>query len=118
MVENLFDFSMPDFEAELEFNGNKVLVTKEGEKITIQPIKNSLVDDFKDYVENLDEDIYEETNEVYEKLTGKTLKELNDKLDNNTLTEQDVNEYEAVVRSVATMKVKNLIKEFDLEELF
>lgn len=106
----------PDFDIEFEIDGNLVKATKEGDKINIEVVRPSLVEEFKDYIDNIDAEIFELASENYEALTGKPLKELDTKMVENKLTEQDVIEYKAVVRAVAIQRVRDLIEEFEMED--
>lgn len=106
----------PDFEIEFEIDGNLVKATKENGKINIELVKPSLVEEFKDYIDSIDPEIFESASEHYEELTGKKLKDLDSKMEDDSLTKEDVIEYKAVVKAVAIQRVRELINEFDLEE--
>lgn len=109
--------SLGDFEYELQKDADIIKVKKEDNTLTVIVEKEDIGDKFRKYVDDLDDDIYDKVTEDYETLTGKTLKSLDDKLNNNELTEEDMNEFEAVVKAEVIKKVRDYIGKFNIEHL-
>lgn len=110
-----FIFSQDNFKEKININGLGIICEKNGDSITIQ--KLSKANSFKDYIESIDQDIFTEVCEQYEKLTGKSLKDLDKKLTSDSLEDEDIDEYKAVVKAVAAYKARKLIEDYDLEDL-
>ena len=106
--------SLEDFEYELQKDADIIKVKKEDNTLTVIVEKEDIGDKFRKYVESLDDDIYEKATEDYKTLTGKTLKSLDDKLNNNELTEKDIKEFEDVVKAEVIWKVRDYISKFNI----
>lgn len=88
-------------ETEIDIDGNilKVTVTKEEDENKVTMVVEYIEDDFKKWVNSLDEDIFIEACEKFEEITGKPLSD-----------DTEESDFRAVVSKVIQDKISNLKK--------
>jgi len=76
------------------------------------------VDRFKEYIDSLDDEIFDKVCNEYEEYTGQSLNDLSIKMKNNSLTEDEINQYKDLVRLVVLNDIKEKLNKYELLQPF
>ena len=76
------------------------------------------MDRFKEYIDNLDDEIFDKVCNEYEKYTGQSLNDLSIKMKNKSLTEDEINQYKDLVRLVVLNDIQEKLNKYELLQLF
>lgn len=76
------------------------------------------MDRFKEYIDSLDDEIFDKVCNEYEEYTGQSLNDLSIKMKNNSLTEDEINQYKDLVRLVVLNDIKEKLNKYELLQPF
>lgn len=76
------------------------------------------MDRFKEYIDNLDDEIFDKVCTEYEEYTGQSLNDLSIKMKNNSLTEDEINQYKDLVRLVVLNDIQEKLNKYELLQPF
>jgi hypothetical protein len=76
------------------------------------------VDRFKEYIDSLDDEIFDKVCNEYEEYTGQSLNDLSIKMKNNSLTEDEINQYKDLVRLVVLNDIQEKLNKYELLQPF
>jgi hypothetical protein len=76
------------------------------------------VDRFKEYIDSLDDEIFDKVCNEYEEYTGQSLNDLSIKMKNKSLTENEINQYKDLVRLVVLNDIQEKLNKYELLQPF
>ncbi|WP_295723346.1 hypothetical protein [uncultured Leptotrichia sp.] len=76
------------------------------------------MDRFKEYIDSLDDEIFDKVCNEYEEYTGQSLNDLSIKMKNNSLTENEINQYKDLVRLVVLDDIQEKLNKYELLQPF
>lgn len=76
------------------------------------------MDRFKEYIDSLDDEIFDKVYNEYEEYTGQSLNDLSIKMKNKSLTEDEINQYKDLVRLVVLNDVQEKLNKYELLQPF
>lgn len=76
------------------------------------------MDRFKEYIDNLDDEIFDKVCNEYEEYTGQSLNDLSIKMKNNSLTEDEINQYKDLVRLIVLDDIQEKLNKYELLQPF
>lgn len=111
-------FTIDDYTKTEEIPGYDITYIKRGDLLTIGIKQNNPVDRFKEYIDNLDDEIFDKVCNEYEEYTGQSLNDLSIKMKNNSLTEDEINQYKDLVRLVVLNDIQEKLNKYELLQPF
>ena len=111
-------FTIDDYTKSEEIPGYDITYIKRGDLLTIGIKQNNPVDRFKEYIDNLDDEIFDKVCTEYEEYTGQSLNDLSIKMKNNSLTEDEINQYKDLVRLVVLNDIQEKLNKYELLQPF
>lgn len=107
-------FHLEDFVKNEQLGDYDISYIKKGNMLTVAVKYHSLSEKLKDYVNDLDDDIYEDFCEQYEEWTGESLKDFNDRMEKDELDTSDLSTVSNLVKHIVLNKVEKYLNEYDL----
>ncbi len=111
-------FTIDDYTKTEEIPGYDITYIKRGDLLTIGIKQNNPVDRFKEYIDNLDDEIFDKVCNEYEEYTGQSLNDLSIKMKNKSLTEDEINQYKDLVRLVVLNDIQEKLNKYELLQPF
>lgn len=111
-------FTIDDYTKSEEIPGYDITYIKRGDLLTIGIKQNNPVDRFKEYIDSLDDEIFDKVCNEYEEYTGQSLNDLSIKMKNNSLTEDEINQYKDLVRLVVLDDIQEKLNKYELLQPF
>lgn len=111
-------FTIDDYTKSEEIPGYDITYIKRGDLLTIGIKQNNLVDRFKEYIDSLDDETFDKVCNEYEEYTGQSLNDLSIKMKNNSLTEDEINQYKDLVRLVVLNDIQEKLNKYELLQPF
>lgn len=111
-------FTIDDYTKTEEIPGYDITYIKRGDLLTIGIKQNNPVDRFKEYIDSLDDEIFDKVCTEYEEYTGQSLNDLSIKMKNNSLTEDEINQYKDLVRLVVLDDIQEKLNKYELLQPF
>ena len=111
-------FTIDDYTKSEEIPGYDITYIKRGDLLTIGIKQNNPVDRFKEYIDSLDDEIFDKVCNEYEEYTGQSLNDLSIKMKNNSLTENEINQYKDLVRLVVLNDIQEKLNKYELLQPF
>lgn len=111
-------FTIDDYTKTEEIPGYDITYIKRGDLLTIGIKQNNPVDRFKEYIDSLDDEIFDKVCNEYEKYTGQSLNDLSIKMKNKSLTEDEINQYKDLVRLVVLNDIQEKLNKYELLQPF
>lgn len=111
-------FTIDDYTKTEEIPGYDITYIKRGDLLTIGIKQNNPVDRFKEYVDSLDDEIFDKVCNEYEEYTGQSLNDLSIKMKNKSLTEDEINQYKDLVRLVVLNDIQEKLNKYELLQPF
>lgn len=107
-------FTIDDYTKTEEIPGYDITYIKRGDLLTIGIKQNNPVDRFKEYIDSLDDEIFDKVCNEYEEYTGQSLNDLSIKMKNKSLTEDEINQYKDLVRLVVLNDIQEKLNKYEL----
>lgn len=76
------------------------------------------MDRFKEYIDSLDDEIFDKVCNEYKEYTGQSLNDLSIKMKNKSLTEDEINQYKDLVRLVVLNDIQEKLNKYELLQPF
>lgn len=111
-------FTIDDYTKTEEIPGYDITYIKRGNLLTIGIKQNNPVDRFKEYIDSLDDEIFDKVCNEYEEYTGQSLNDLSIKMKNKSLTEDEINQYKDLVRLVVLDDIQEKLNKYELLQPF
>lgn len=111
-------FTIDDYTKTEEIPGYDITYIKRGDLLTIGIKQNNPVDRFKEYIDSLDDEIFDKVCNEYEEYTGQSLNDLSIKMKNKSLTEDEINQYKDLVRLVILNDIQEKLNKYELLQPF
>lgn len=111
-------FTIDDYTKTEEIPGYDITYIKRGDLLTIGIKQNNPVDRFKEYIDSLDDEIFDKVCNKYEEYTGQSLNDLSIKMKNKSLTEDEINQYKDLVRLVVLNDIQEKLNKYELLQPF
>lgn len=111
-------FTINDYTKTEEIPGYDITYIKRGDLLTIGIKQNNPVDRFKEYIDSLDDEIFDKVCNEYEEYTGQSLNDLSIKMKNKSLTEDEINQYKDLVRLVVLNDIQEKLNKYELLQPF
>lgn len=111
-------FTIDDYTKSEEIPGYDITYIKRGDLLTIDIKQNNPVDRFKEYIDSLDDEIFDKVCNEYEEYTGQSLNDLSIKMKNKSLTEDEINQYKDLVRLVVLNDIQEKLNKYELLQPF
>lgn len=111
-------FTIDDYTKSEEIPGYDITYIKRGDLLTIGIKQNNPVNRFKEYIDSLDDEIFDKVCNEYEEYTGQSLNDLSIKMKNNSLTEDEINQYKDLVRLVVLNDIQEKLNKYELLQPF
>ena len=111
-------FTIDDYTKTEEIPGYDITYIKRGDLLTIGIKQNNPVDRFREYIDSLDDEIFDKVCTEYEEYTGQSLNDLSIKMKNNSLTEDEINQYKDLVRLVVLNDIQEKLNKYELLQPF
>lgn len=111
-------FTIDDYTKSEEIPGYDITYIKRGDLLTIGIKQNNSVDRFKEYIDSLDDEIFDKVCNEYEEYTGQSLNDLSIKMKNKSLTEDEINQYKDLVRLVVLNDIQEKLNKYELLQPF
>lgn len=111
-------FTIDDYTKSEEIPGYDITYIKRGDLLTIGIKQNNPVDRFKEYIDSLDDEIFDKVYNEYEEYTGQSLNDLSIKMKNKSLTEDEINQYKDLVRLVVLNDIQEKLNKYELLQPF
>lgn len=111
-------FTIDDYTKSEEIPGYDITYIKRGDLLTIGIKQNNPVDRFKEYIDSLDDEIFDKVCNEYEEYTGQSLNDLSIKMKNNSLTEDEITQYKDLVRLVVLNDIQEKLNKYELLQPF
>ena len=111
-------FTKEDFSNTKTYSDYEITTIKKGNLVTYSIKYHNPVDAFKKYVKSLDDDIFVKACEMYEKLTGQSLNNLDKLIKSNKLTDNDIKSFKNVVDEVVLDDINHKLDKYNLFNYF
>lgn len=111
-------FTIDDYTKTEEIPGYDITYIKRGDLLIIGIKQNNPVDRFKEYIDSLDDEIFDKVCNEYEEYTGQSLNDLSIKMKNKSLTEDEINQYKDLVRLVVLNDIQEKLNKYELLQPF
>lgn len=111
-------FTIDDYTKTEEIPGYDITYIKRGDLLTIGIKQNNPVDRFKEYIDSLDDEIFDKVCTEYKEYTGQSLNDLSIKMKNKSLTEDEINQYKDLVRLVVLNDIQEKLNKYELLQPF
>lgn len=111
-------FTIDDYTKTEEIPGYDITYIKRGDLLTIGIKQNNPVDRFTEYIDSLDDEIFDKVYNEYEEYTGQSLNDLSIKMKNKSLTEDEINQYKDLVRLVVLNDIQEKLNKYELLQPF
>lgn len=111
-------FTIDDYTKTEEIPGYDITYIKRGDLLTIGIKQNNPVDRFKEYIDSLDDEIFDKVCNEYKEYTGQSLNDLSIKMKNKSLTEDEINQYKDLVRLVVLNDIQEKLNKYELLQPF
>lgn len=111
-------FTIDDYTKTEEIPGYDITYIKRGDLLTIGIKQSNPVDRFKEYIDSLDDEIFDKVCNEYEEYTGQSLNDLSIKMKNKSLTEDEINQYKDLVRLVVLNDIQEKLNKYELLQPF
>lgn len=111
-------FTIDDYTKTEEIPGYDITYIKRGDLLTIGIKQNNPVDRFKEYIDSLDDEIFDKVCNEYEEYTRQSLNDLSIKMKNKSLTEDEINQYKDLVRLVVLNDIQEKLNKYELLQPF
>lgn len=111
-------FTIDDYTKSEEIPGYEITYIKRGDLLTIGIKQNNPVDRFKEYIDSLDDEIFDKVCTEYEEYTGQSLNDLSIKMKNKSLTEDEINQYKDLVRLIVLNDIQEKLNKYELLQPF
>lgn len=111
-------FTIDDYTKTEEIPGYDITYIKRGDLLTIGIKQNNPVDRFKEYIDSLDDEIFDKVCNEYEEYTGQSLNDLSIKMKNKSLTEDEITQYKDLVRLVVLNDIQEKLNKYELLQPF
>ena len=111
-------FTIDDYTKTEEIPGYDITYIKRDDLLTIGIKQNNPVDRFKEYIDSLDDEIFDKVCNEYEEYTGQSLNDLSIKMKNKSLTEDEINQYKDLVRLVVLNDIQEKLNKYELLQPF
>lgn len=111
-------FTIDDYTKTEEIPGYDITYIKRGDLLTIGIKQNNPVDRFKEYIDSLDDEIFDKVCNEYAEYTGQSLNDLSIKMKNKSLTEDEINQYKDLVRLVVLNDIQEKLNKYELLQPF
>lgn len=111
-------FTIDDYTKSEEIPGYDITYIKRGDLLTIGIKQNNPVDRFKEYIDSLDDEVFDKVCNEYEEYTGQSLNDLSIKMKNKSLTEDEINQYKDLVRLVVLNDIQEKLNKYELLQPF
>lgn len=111
-------FTIDDYTKTETIPGYDITYIKRGDLLTIGIKQNNPVDRFKEYIDSLDDEIFDKVCNEYEEYTGQSLNDLSIKMKNKSLTEDEINQYKDLVRLVVLNDIQEKLNKYELLQPF
>lgn len=111
-------FTIDDYTKTEEIPGYDITYIKRGDLLNIGIKQNNPVDRFKEYIDSLDDEIFDKVCNEYEEYTGQSLNDLSIKMKNKSLTEDEINQYKDLVRLVVLNDIQEKLNKYELLQPF
>lgn len=111
-------FTIDDYTKTETIPGYDITYIKRGYLLTIGIKQNNPVDRFKEYIDSLDDEIFDKVCNEYEEYTGQSLNDLSIKMKNKSLTEDEINQYKDLVRLVVLDDIQEKLNKYELLQPF
>ena len=111
-------FTIDDYTKTEEIPGYDITYIKRGDLLTIGIKQNNPVDRFKEYIDSLDDEIFDKVCNEYKEYSGQSLNDLSIKMKNKSLTEDEINQYKDLVRLVVLNDIQEKLNKYELLQPF
>lgn len=111
-------FTKEDFSNTKTYSDYEITTIKKGNLVTYSIKYHNPADAFEKYVKSLDDDIFVKACEIYEKLTGQSLNNLDKLIKSNKLTDNDIKSFKNVVDEVVLDDINHKLDKYNLFNYF
>lgn len=111
-------FTKEDFSNTKTYSDYEITTIKKGNLVTYSIKYHNPADAFEKYVKSLDDDIFVKACEMYEKLTGQSLNNLDKLIKSNKLTDNDIKSFKNVVEEVVLDDINHKLDKYNLFKYF
>ena len=111
-------FTKEDFSNTKTYSDYEITTIKKGNLVTYSIKYHNPTDAFEKYVKSLDDDIFVKACEMYEKLTGQSLNNLDKLIKSNKLTDNDIKFFKNVVDEVVLDDINHKLDKYNLFNYF
>ena len=111
-------FTKEDFSNTKTYSDYEITTIKKGNLVTYSIKYHNPADAFEKYVQSLDDDIFVKACEMYEKLTGQSLNNLDKLIKSNKLTDNDIKSFKNVVDEVVLDDINHKLDKYNLFNYF
>ena len=111
-------FTKEDFSNIKTYSDYEITTIKKGNLVTYSIKYHNPADAFEKYVKSLDDDIFVKVCEMYEKLTGQSLNNLDKLIKSNKLTDNDIKSFKNVVDEVVLDDINHKLNKYNLFNYF
>lgn len=111
-------FTKEDFSNTKTYSDYEITTIKKGNLVTYSIKYHNPADAFEKYVNSLDDDIFVKACEMYEKLTGQSLNNLDKLIKSNKLTDNDIKSFKNVVDEVVLDDINHKLDKYNLFNYF
>lgn len=111
-------FTIDDYTKTENIPGYEITYIKRGDLLTIGIKQDNPVDRFQEYIDSLDDEIFDKVCNEYEEYTGQSLNDLSIKMKNNSLTEDEINQYKDLVRLIVLDDIHEKLNKYELLQSF
>ena len=111
-------FTKEDFSNIKTYSDYEITTIKKGNLVTYSIKYHNPTDEFEKYVKSLDDDIFVKASEMYEKLTGQSLNNLDKLIKSNKLTDNDIKSFKNVVDEVVLDDINHKLNKYNLFNYF
>ena len=111
-------FTKEDFSNIKTYSDYEITTIKKGNLVTYSIKYHNPTDEFEKYVKSLDDDIFVKACEMYEKLTGQSLNNLDKLIKSNKLTDNDIKSFKNVVDEVVLDDINHKLNKYNLFNYF
>ena len=111
-------FTKEDFSNTKTYSDYEITTIKKRNLVTYSIKYHNPADAFEKYVKSLDDDIFVKACEMYEKLTGQSLNNLDKLIKSNKLTDNDIKSFKNVVDEVVLDDINHKLDKYNLFNYF
>ena len=111
-------FTKEDFSNIKTYSDYEITTIKKGNLVTYSIKYHNPTDEFEKYVKSIDDDIFVKACEMYEKLTGQSLNNLDKLIKSNKLTDNDIKSFKNVVDEVVLDDINHKLNKYNLFNYF